>query len=120
MPQVHKQPEQPSTRRLVVCCDGTGNEIAGDESNVLKFYRCVKQTEDQVVFYDPGVGTISDGGAWRVWKNKSRGVFGLLTGYGLDDNIVEAYRFLVKNWRPGDDTRGGEKSCPCCGLHGRR
>ncbi|RLJ40683.1 putative alpha/beta hydrolase family protein DUF2235 [Litoreibacter meonggei] len=103
MPQVRKPPVQPSTRRLVVCCDGTGNEIAETESNVLKFYRCVKQTEDQVVFYDPGVGTISDGGAWRAWKNKSRGVFGLLTGYGLDDNIVEAYRFLVKNWRPGDE-----------------
>ena len=90
-------------RRLIVCCDGTGNEIAEDQSNVLKFYRTLKQTSSQIAFYDPGVGTISDAGAWSAWKSKAKGVFGLLTGYGLDANIIDAYRFLVRNWRLGDE-----------------
>ena len=33
-------------RRLILCCDGTGNEIQEHQSNVLKFYRVVKQTGD--------------------------------------------------------------------------
>jgi uncharacterized protein (DUF2235 family) len=29
-------------------------------------------------------------------------VFGLATGAGLDDNIIDAYRFLAEVWEPGD------------------
>ena len=97
------EPRTQENRRLVVCCDGTGNEIAEDSSNVLKFYSVLKQTSTQVVFYDPGVGTMSDAGAWSIWKSKAEGVFGLLTGYGLDANVIDAYRFLVRNWRLGDE-----------------
>ena len=48
-------------RNIVICCDGTGNEISENISNVLKLYRCLRKTEKteprQLVFYDPGVGT---------------------------------------------------------------
>ena len=90
-------------KKLIVCCDGTGNEIKENESNVLKFYRVLKKTRDQVSFYDPGVGTISNSGAWAAFKNKAKGVFGLATGYGLDGNILDAYRFLVQNYQRGDE-----------------
>jgi uncharacterized protein (DUF2235 family) len=50
-------------KNLVVCCDGTGNEISENISNVLKLYRVLrksdKTTPHQVVFYDPGVGTLA-------------------------------------------------------------
>ena len=29
----------------VICCDGTGNEISENNSNVLKLYRCLRKTE---------------------------------------------------------------------------
>ena len=29
---------------LVICCDGTGNEISENISNVLKLYRCLRKT----------------------------------------------------------------------------
>ena len=90
-------------RRLVVCCDGTGNEIGDRQSNVLRLYRAIAQTQEQVVFYDPGVGTILDSNAWSAWKARAKGVFGLLTGAGLDENVMDAYRFLVRNWRHGDE-----------------
>ena len=90
-------------KRIVICCDGTGNEINENQSNVLKFYRILKKDETQVTFYDPGVGTISDSGAWSDLKNKAKGVFGLATGYGLDANVLDAYRFLMRNYQKGDD-----------------
>lgn len=54
------------------------------------------------MFYDPGVGTISDSGAWARLKNQSKGVFGLITGYGLDANVLDAYKFLLHNYQDGD------------------
>src|SRR3546814_5994685 len=35
-------------------------------------------------------------------KQKFLGVLGLAMGYGLDDNVLGAYRFLVENWEEGD------------------
>ena len=90
-------------KKIVVCCDGTGNEIKENESNVLKFYRLLKESNAQVAFYDPGVGTISNSGAWSTVKNKAKGVFGLATGYGLDANVLDAYRFLVRTYKPKDE-----------------
>ena len=46
-------------KNIVISCDGTGNEINENISNVLKLYRIVQRNASQVVFYDPGVGTLS-------------------------------------------------------------
>ena len=32
-------------RNIIICCDGTGNEISENISNVLKLYRCLRKTE---------------------------------------------------------------------------
>lgn len=89
-------------RNLIVCCDGTGNEIEENQSNVLKFFRLLKKDDAQIAFYDPGVGTVGSSDAWARFKNKVKGVFGLATGYGLDANILDAYRFLARNYQEGD------------------
>lgn len=91
-------------RRLIMCCDGTGNEIKENQSNVLKFYRCLKKDlPNQIAFYDTGIGTISNSDRWSVFKSKAKGVFGLVTGYGLDDNVMDAYRFLIDHHQKGDE-----------------
>jgi uncharacterized protein (DUF2235 family) len=36
------EPKQ-AHRNIVICCDGTGNEISENISNVLKPYRCLSQ-----------------------------------------------------------------------------
>ena len=46
-------------KNIVICCDGTNNEIVGDQTNVLRLYRMLSQNERQIAFYDPGVGTKS-------------------------------------------------------------
>jgi len=89
-------------KNIVICCDGTGNEVEGDLSNVLKLYRLARRGGDQVAYYDPGVGTIGNRSSWGRFQQDARMVFGLATGAGLDDNILDAYRFLAKHYQEGD------------------
>ncbi len=89
-------------KNIIICCDGTGNEIDANLSNVLKLYRLVRKNRHQVVFYDPGVGTISSSDPWSRLKSNALGVWGLMTGYGLDENVLDAYRFLVESYKEND------------------
>jgi uncharacterized protein (DUF2235 family) len=93
-------------KNIVICCDGTGNEISENISNVLKLYRCLRKTDrttpHQAVFYDPGVGTLSQPDTWHRIKANFNMVLGLMTGYGLDDNVIAAYAFLVQHYEEGD------------------
>lgn len=90
-------------RDLIVMCDGTSNEINTRLSNVLKLFRMIQRRDDVRVFYDPGIGTIGDDTPWRRARQKTRAVFELATGYGLDVNIAAAYAWLCRNWRGEED-----------------
>ena len=93
-------------KNIVICCDGTGNEISENISNVLKLYRCLRKTPKtqprQLVFYDPGVGTLAQPITWHELRQDISVVLGLATGYGLDDNVLAAYHFLVNHSQEGD------------------
>lgn len=93
-------------KNIVVCCDGTGNEISENISNVLKLYRTLRKSgktqPHQVVFYDPGVGTLARPNPWTKFKQDAVAVLGLATGYGLDDNVLAAYEFLINQYEEGD------------------
>ncbi|QKD19769.1 DUF2235 domain-containing protein [Mesorhizobium sp. NZP2077] len=90
------------SKNIVVLCDGTGNEVEGDLSNVMKLFRISKKNAQQVVYYNPGVGTIGLSGEWSRLFQNAKGVFGLATGYGLDQNIIDAYRFVCERYEDGD------------------
>lgn len=90
------------TRNLVLCCDGTSNEIGVNISNVLKLYRIAEKDGNQRVYYHPGVGTIAQLAAWGRLSQEANNVMGLATGYGLDDNILDAYRWLCETYEDGD------------------
>ncbi|TCU65102.1 uncharacterized protein (DUF2235 family) [Bradyrhizobium sp. R2.2-H] len=106
MEPAHDTDRKPEPKHLVICCDGTGNEISENISNVLKLYRCLRKTDRtsprQMVYYDPGVGTVTEPSTWHRWKTNINLVLGLATGYGLDDNVLSAYCFLVEHYAPGD------------------
>src|SRR5690242_6523688 len=89
-------------KNIVICCDGTGNEINANLSNVLKLFRILRKNDEQTVFYDPGVGTISSSDPWSRLKSNAFSVLGLATGYGLDENVLDAYRFLLDTFTEGD------------------
>ncbi|MDF3010573.1 MAG: hypothetical protein K0S03_1369, partial [Burkholderiales bacterium] len=89
-------------KRLILCCDGTWNSADQERNgtpcptNVVKLgYRVAKRDGDipQLIYYDQGVGT------GNTLDRASGGAF----GDGLEENIHDAYRFLVANYEPGDE-----------------
>jgi uncharacterized protein (DUF2235 family) len=109
-------------KNIIILCDGTGNEISENISNVLKFYRCLRKTDRseprQMVFYDPGVGTLARPNPWRKLVQDFTAIMGLATGYGLDDKVLQSYLFLVRHYEPGDRiTCSGFRAAPTpCGC----
>ena len=97
-----------NTRQLIVCCDGTNNNVTGGrtDTNVIKLQDGLARDVDQLVFYDPGVG---NPGALpgATWIDRIRGKFerlsGLAFGTGVYENIAECYVFLMQNYRKGDE-----------------
>ena len=88
-------------KNIVILLDGTSNEISANRTNVLRLYGTLEKSERQLVYYDPGIGTFGAENAWlRFWR-KAVEVWGLATGWGLDQNVKEAYRFLVENYDNG-------------------
>ena len=91
-------------KRLVLCCDGTWNRADKVEengqpcvTNVVKMAVRVAKRDaagnPQIVYYDQGVGT----------GNLVDRVVGGVVGEGLEENIHDAYRFVVGNYEPGDE-----------------
>lgn len=85
-----------SSKRLVVCCDGTWNwRDQPAPTNVAKLHDAVAPSGPggvpQVTWYEEGVG--------RRWGERLRGgAFGV----GLSRNVRHCYRFLVDCYEPGD------------------
>lgn len=87
-------------KRLVVCCDGTWQKASQKfPTNVVKLAQTI-QTNDQnlqqpqLVEYSPGIGS---GG--ELLNRLAGGAF----GWGIDENIQAAYRFLCLNFDDGDE-----------------
>ena len=108
------RPENGMPKNIIIFSDGTGlrGGILVDErrSNIYKLYRasrcgpdsCVNPA-DQVVFYDPGIGTLPPGSGFI--ENLSRMIYNLVSqalGLGLTSNIIDCYAALIKLWRQGD------------------
>jgi uncharacterized protein (DUF2235 family) len=90
------------TRNLVVCLDGTSNEPEHGVTNVARIYDFADKSDGQVVYYDPGVGTMGARGAvTQLGQALTRGA-GLVAGFGIKDNIEEAYTWLSQQYQPGD------------------
>lgn len=96
-------------KNIVLLLDGTSNEIKENRTNILRLYGSLVKDESQLVYYDPGVGTLG-GNAWlRLWR-KFVEIWGLITGYGLDKNVLEAYRFLIENYDDGKRVEGEDEA----------
>ncbi len=103
-------------KRIIICCDGTWNEPDKNPTNVVKLVRAIAPVDrhgvHQVVFYDQGVGTHG------LTDKYLGGGFGM----GVKKNILDAYRFLVHNYTPGDEifcfgfSRGAYTARALCGM----
>ncbi len=90
------------SKNIVVCVDGTCSDVTCDSTNVLRLFRCLVSNENQVIYYDSGVGTISDPTS-RTFLGKliSRKLDGAI-GSSVRENVCRAYQFLVRTYQPGD------------------
>jgi uncharacterized protein (DUF2235 family) len=107
-------------KNIVICADGTGQTDDRDNpSNVARlcFLLDVKDREQQICSYDPGVGTVPGpevsalispvdrcgkrtGSVWLPrWVKATAG---LAVGYGLKKNVEEMYSYLAENFADGD------------------
>jgi uncharacterized protein (DUF2235 family) len=85
-------------KNIVVCFDGTANSPTRFDTNVVKMFHLLKGEKDNIVYYDPGVGTLPEPGRLSLLRFKFRRLLGLVAGHGLVDNVVEAYEFVCQNY----------------------
>jgi len=95
-------------RQLIVCCDGTNNNLTGwlIDTNVTKLCALLDPDgQDQRLYYDPGVGNPGQlpGATWvDTLRREVERLSGLAFGQGVYENIAEGYAFLMENYREGD------------------
>lgn len=89
-------------KNIVICCDGTGNEFNGTNSNVVKLYSNLVISKDQVGYYHPGVGTMGSPTASGPVEKQWTRIQGLAVGSGLLDNVGDAYRYLMQVYEDED------------------
>lgn len=89
-------------KRLILCCDGTWNKADQEAkgvpcpTNVVRISCRIAKSDGptaQIIYYDQGVGS------GNILDRYSGGAF----GEGLEENIHDAYRFLVGNYEFGDE-----------------
>ncbi|PSB01648.1 DUF2235 domain-containing protein [Merismopedia glauca] len=85
-------------KRLIVCCDGTWQKLTNEyPTNVVKITQAIKSFGNdgnpQLLYYSEGVGT------GDLVDKLGGGAF----GWGLDNVIQNAYRFLCLNYDLGDE-----------------
>ena len=86
------------SRTLVVCLDGTWNNI-GSRTNVVRFFEQLMRDDQQLTYYDEGVGIPETSTArQRMRERLTGGMFGA----GLLDNVMQAYRWVATRYREGD------------------
>jgi hypothetical protein len=91
------------SRNIVVCCDGTANEFAQRNTNVVKLYATLLHDPTrQVTYYHPGLGTMEPAGAMTNVGCQVTKILGLGMGYGLASDIRDAYVFVMNNFRDSD------------------
>jgi uncharacterized protein (DUF2235 family) len=100
-------------KNIVICCDGTSNEFDGDRTNVVKLYQMlVHDPKVQVTYYNPGLGTMEAAGALTAFSRWWTRHAGFAFGYGLKNNIRDAYAFLMTHYEKGDKVFCSARAAP--------
>jgi uncharacterized protein (DUF2235 family) len=98
--------DAPAPKKLVVCLDGTNNQIGTSlPTNVGKTFEMLSltQPEQQLAYYDPGVGTLPASTArGKVGRLASR-TAELAFGWGLKANLAQAYTWLMQHYQFRDE-----------------
>ena len=90
-------------RNIVLCFDGTNNQYAATNTNVVKLYAMLdRNADDQLTYYQPGIGTFAPPGVWGKTKRWFITRLDLAVAWLLEDHVTDGYRFLMRYYQPGD------------------
>ncbi len=90
-------------RNIVLCFDGTNNEYAATNTNVVKIYSMLdRSTPDQLAYYQPGIGTMPPPGLFGRLKRWIITKVDLAVALLLHDHVESGYRFLMRYYQAGD------------------
>ncbi|GKY87554.1 T6SS phospholipase effector Tle1-like catalytic domain-containing protein [Sinisalibacter aestuarii] len=84
-------------RKIIVCIDGTNNEIGDRDTNILKLYKGLDKNT-QAVRYIMGVGTNDSSQLLGPTRQAILGLIGQAFGYGLEDDVLDAYRYICREY----------------------
>ena len=115
-----------NARNLVVLCDGTSNTFDHKKPTaVRRISESLVRDDSQLVYYQPGVGTLSPTGPATWTARKFYQVRDFAFAGDFNEHVAAAYRYVVLNWRSGDKvfligfSRGGYVARVLAGmLHG--
>jgi uncharacterized protein (DUF2235 family) len=90
-------------RNIVLCLDGTSNQYAAVNTNVVKLYAMLDRARnDQLSYYQPGIGTFPPPGVWGRFKRWFVTRLDLAIAWLLPEHVTDAYRFLMRYYQEGD------------------
>jgi uncharacterized protein (DUF2235 family) len=90
-------------RNIVLCLDGTSDQYAAVNTNVVKLYAMLDRARnDQLSYYQPGIGTFPPPGVWGRFKRWFVTRLDLAIAWLLPEHVTDAYRFLMRYYQEGD------------------
>ncbi|KAI0038905.1 WD40 repeat-like protein [Auriscalpium vulgare] len=91
-------------RNLVVCIDGTSNQFSEKNTNVVELYKSLIKDDDQLTYYDSGIGTYvsDDANRFSRWKQAVKHKGDMMFAWSFKKNVLNAYQWLSENYRDGD------------------
>jgi uncharacterized protein (DUF2235 family) len=90
-------------RTIVLCFDGTSNEYAAINTNVVKLYAMLeRRSGNQLVYYQTGIGTFAPAGVWGRIRKWFWTRLDLAIAWLLEDHVSDGYRFLMRYYQDGD------------------
>lgn len=90
------------SRNIVILFDGTNNEFREENTNIVRLAQVLERdSPEQLVYYDPGVGTLPEPGAFTSIAKTLSKWYGLAFGSGLTGKVEQAYSYLMDYWQPG-------------------
>jgi uncharacterized protein (DUF2235 family) len=89
---------------VILCCDGTGNQLDVATSNVLRLFAVTWHDAplEQVAYYHPGIGTMPAKAALTSASRWTTKLAGSAAGYGLLDDVADLYAYLMRTLHEGD------------------
>ncbi|KAJ1310118.1 hypothetical protein OPQ81_006865 [Rhizoctonia solani] len=98
------RPPGAKPRTLVLCFDGTTNVYDDTNTNVIKLFSLLKRDkrEEQMVYYQPGIGTYAPPGIFLPVTMALAKVADQGIALYLDKHVMGGYQFLMKHYNEGD------------------